>query len=139
MPAPHLLRRSRHHLTVAAVAKSHATLLKSGVTSPTSWNQLLAAYSLTPLGLAAARRLFDEIPRLDAASWNSLLAAHVSIGAHPAACRLLGAMHERGLAANTFALRSAATMGCPALGARLHSLAVKTHTGLNLTGVSTDY
>ncbi|KAE8807324.1 putative pentatricopeptide repeat-containing protein [Hordeum vulgare] len=129
MPAPHLRSSSRHHLTIAAVAKSHATLLKSGVTSPTPWNQLLTAYSLSSPGLAAARRLFDEIPRLDAASWNSLLAAHVSIGAHPAACRLLRAMHERGLAANTFALgsalRSAAAMGCSALGTQLHSLAVK--------------
>ncbi|XP_037444905.1 putative pentatricopeptide repeat-containing protein At3g25970 isoform X1 [Triticum dicoccoides] len=121
----------RYPLTIAAAvaAKSHATLLKSGVTSPTPWNQLLTAYSLSPLGLVAARQVFDQIPRPDAASWNSLLTAHVSAGAHSAAYRIFQAMHEQGLAANTFALgptlRSAAAVGCPALGAQLHSLIVK--------------
>ena len=120
---------ARHHLTIAAVAKSHAKLLKSGATSATPWNQLLTAYSLSPLGLLAARQVFDQIPRPDAASWNSLLTAHVSAGAHSAAYHILQAMHERGLAANTFALgpalRSAAAVGCPALGTQLHSLIVK--------------
>ncbi|KAL6644302.1 hypothetical protein ACP70R_015910 [Stipagrostis hirtigluma subsp. patula] len=124
-------RRHRHH-ALAAAAKSHASLLKSGVSSPTPWNQLLTAYSaVSPPGpgLAAARRVFDEIPRPDAVSWNSLLAAHVTAGAHPDAWRLLRAMHARGLAASTFALgsalRSAAAARCPALAAQLQSFAIK--------------
>ncbi|XBH60385.1 hypothetical protein VPH35_114993 [Triticum aestivum] len=120
---------ARHHLTIAAVAKSHAKLLKSGATSATPWNQLLTADYLTPLGLVAARQVFDQIPRPDAASWNSLLTAYVSAGTHSAAYRIVQAMHARGLASSTFALgpalRSAAAMGCPALGAQLHSLIVK--------------
>uniref|UniRef100_A0ACD5TIF4 Uncharacterized protein n=1 Tax=Avena sativa TaxID=4498 RepID=A0ACD5TIF4_AVESA len=122
------MRHHRRHLTIAA-AKSHATLLKSRVISPTPWNQLLTAYSLSPLGLAAARRLFDEIPLPDAVSWNSFLAAHVSAGAHHAAWILLRSMHAQGLAANAFALgsalRSAAASRCPALGTQLQSLAFK--------------
>ncbi|CAO2188811.1 unnamed protein product [Urochloa humidicola] len=122
--------RHRHHLTVAA-AKSHAALLKSGISSPTPWNQLLTAYSGSGSGsgLAAARRVFDEIPRPDAVSWNSLLAAHVAAGAHPDAWRLLRSMHARGLAASTFALgsalRSAAAACRHTLGTQLQSFAVK--------------
>lgn len=122
------MRRHRHHLTLAA-AKSHAALLKSGISSPTPWNQLLTAYSASGSGLASARRVFDEIPLPDAVSWNSLLAAHVAAGAHPEAWRLLRAMHARGLTASTFslgsALRSAAAARRPALGAQLQSFAVK--------------
>ncbi|CAD6266765.1 unnamed protein product [Miscanthus lutarioriparius] len=88
--------RRRQHLALAAAAKSHAALLKSGASSPTPWNQLLTAYSGSGSGLAAARRVFDEILRPDAASWNSLLAAHVAAGAHRDAWRLLRAMHARG-------------------------------------------
>ncbi|RLN03482.1 putative pentatricopeptide repeat-containing protein [Panicum miliaceum] len=122
------MRRHHRHLTLAA-AKSHAALLKSGISFPTPWNQLLTAYSGFGSGLATARRVFDEIPLPDAVSWNSLLAAHVSAGAHPDAWRLLRAMHARGLAASTFALssalRSAAAARRPALGAQLQSFAVK--------------
>ncbi|CAM0880581.1 unnamed protein product [Alopecurus aequalis] len=122
------MRHRRHHLTIAA-AKSHATLLKSRVISPTPWNQLLTAYSLSHHGLAAARRVFDEIPRPDVVSWNSFLTAHVSAGAHHEAWCLLRSMHEQGFAANTFALgsalRSAAASRCPALGTQLQSLAFK--------------
>ncbi|XP_062192567.1 putative pentatricopeptide repeat-containing protein At3g25970 [Phragmites australis] len=125
------MRRRHQHLALAA-AKSHAALLKSGVSSPTPWNQLLTAYSAAfPPGssLAAARRVFDEIPRPDAVSWNALLAAHVTAGAHRDACHLLRAMRARGLAASTFtlgsALRSAAAARCPALGAQLQCLAFK--------------
>ncbi|CAD6266780.1 unnamed protein product [Miscanthus lutarioriparius] len=121
--------RRRQHLALAAAAKSHAALLKSGASSPTPWNQLLTAYSGSGSGLAAARRVFDEIPRPDAASWNSLLAAHVAAGAHRDAWRLLRAMHARGLAASTFtlgsALRSAAATRRPELGAQLQSFAVR--------------
>ncbi|GJN03351.1 hypothetical protein PR202_ga20787 [Eleusine coracana subsp. coracana] len=132
--------RSQHHLALAA-AKSHAVLLKSGISSPTPWNQLLTAYSTAfppdpGLGLAAARRVFDEIPRPDAVSWNSLLAAHVAAGAHRDAWRLLGSMHARGLAANTFALgsalRSAAATRRPALGAQLQSFAIKSRLADNV-------
>ncbi|KAJ1268180.1 hypothetical protein BS78_07G117200 [Paspalum vaginatum] len=123
------MRRRHHHSLALAAAKSHAALLKSGVSSPTPWNHLLTAYSSFGSGLAAARRVFDEIPRPDAVSWNSLLAAHVAAGAHLDAWRLLRAMHARGLAASTFALgsalRSAAAARRPALGAQLQSFAVK--------------
>ncbi|KAG2583530.1 hypothetical protein PVAP13_6KG262200 [Panicum virgatum] len=140
--------RRRHHQNLAlAAARSHAALLKSGVSSPTPWNQLLIAYSAaSPPGsgyssvLAAARRVFDEIPRPDAVSWNSLLAAHVTAGAHPDAWRLLRAMHARGLAASTFALgsalRSAAAARCPALGAQLQSFAVKSGLADNVIPAS---
>ena len=140
--------RRRHHQNLAlAAARSHAALLKSGVSSPTPWNQLLTAYSAaSPPGsgyssvLAAARRVFDEIPRPDAVSWNSLLAAHVTAGAHPDAWRLLRAMHARGLAASTFALgsalRSAAAARCPALGAQLQSFAVKSGLADNVIPAS---
>ncbi|CAD6266764.1 unnamed protein product [Miscanthus lutarioriparius] len=121
--------RRRQHLALAAAAKSHAALLKSGASSPTPWNQLLTAYSGSGSGLAAARRVFDEILRPDAASWNSLLAAHVAAGAHRDAWRLLRAMHARGLAASSFtlgsALRSAAATRRPELGAQLQSFAVR--------------
>ncbi|RLM98569.1 hypothetical protein C2845_PM06G26440 [Panicum miliaceum] len=121
-------RRHHRHLTLAA-AKSHVALLKSGISFPTPGNQLLTAYSGFGSGLATARRVFDEIPLPDAVSWNSLLAAHVSAGAHPDAWRLLRAMHARGLAASTFALssalRSAAAARRPTLGAHLQSFAVK--------------
>lgn len=119
------MHRRQHH--ALAAAKSHATLLKSGASSPTPWNQLLTAYSAS--GLAAARQVFDEIPHPDAASWNSLLAAHVAAGAHRDAWRLLRAMHARGLAASTFALgsalRSAAAARRPELGAQLQSFSVR--------------
>lgn len=122
------MRRHRHHLTLVA-AKSHAALIKSGISSPTPWNQLLTAYSASGSGLTSARRVFDEIPLPDAVSWNSLLAAHVAAGAHSDAWRLLRAMHARGFAASTFALgsalRSAAATRHPALGAQLQSFAVK--------------
>ncbi|KAL6900998.1 hypothetical protein ACP4OV_005674 [Aristida adscensionis] len=131
-PPPPPRMRQRHHCHALAAAKSHAALLKSGVSSPTPWNQLLTAYSAASPpgpGLAAARRVFGEIPRPDAVSWNSLLAAHVAAGAHPDAWGLLRAMHARGLAASTFALgsalRSAAAARSPALGAQLQSFAVK--------------
>nr|TKW10035.1 hypothetical protein SEVIR_6G102057v2 [Setaria viridis] len=92
--------QSPRRCACAAAARSHAALL------PTLWNQLLTGYSAATLpgfGLAAARRVFDEIPRPDAISWN----AHVAAGAHPDAWRLLRAVHARGLAASTFALASA--------------------------------
>ncbi|GJN16438.1 hypothetical protein PR202_gb03426 [Eleusine coracana subsp. coracana] len=132
--------RRQHHLALAA-AKSHAVLLKSGVSLPTPWNQLLTAYSAafppnSGLGLAAARRVFDEIPRPDAVSWNSLLAAHVAAGAHRDAWSLLGSMHARGLAANTFALGSALSSAAatrrPALGTQLQSFAIKSRLADNV-------
>ncbi|KAL5219980.1 hypothetical protein ABZP36_024693 [Zizania latifolia] len=128
----------RHHRLTITAARSHACLIKSGVVSQTPWNQLLTAYgsSLSPAGLAAARRVFDEIPRRDAVSWNALLAAHVASCAHPEAWRLLRAMHAQGVAANTFALgsalRSAAVARRPAIGAQLQSLALKSSLGSNV-------
>ncbi|KAF0898908.1 hypothetical protein E2562_012615 [Oryza meyeriana var. granulata] len=113
---------------------------KSGVASPTPWNQLLTAYSHSPAGLAAARRVFDEVPRRDAVSWNALLAAHVASGAHHEAWRLLRAMHVQGLAANTFALGSALRSGAaarrPAIGAQLQSLALKSGLANNVFAAS---
>nr|CAB3502637.1 unnamed protein product [Digitaria exilis] len=133
------MRRHHHHLTLAA-AKSHAALLKSGISSPTPWNQLLTAYSACGSGLAAARRVFDEIPLPDAVSWNSLLAAHVAAGAHPDAWRLVRAMHSQGLTARTFALgsalRSAAAVRRPALAAQLQSFAVKSGLADNVIPAS---
>ncbi|XP_052165346.1 putative pentatricopeptide repeat-containing protein At3g25970 [Oryza glaberrima] len=131
----------RHHQLSVAAARSHASLLKSGVAAPTPWNQLLTSYSRSsPDGLAAARRVFDEVPRRDEVSWNALLAAHAASGAHPEAWRLLRAMHAQGLASNTFALgsalRSAAVARRPAIGAQLQSLALKSGLANNVFAAS---
>ncbi|URE10594.1 PPR repeat [Musa troglodytarum] len=120
-------RRLRAALRVAA--KTHAWLLKSGdAVDPCAWNKVLASYSESD-GLAEARKLFDEIPLRDTASWNSLIAAHVLSRAHRQAWSVFGTMLSEGLPVDQYTFGSVLkSVACAArldLGRQVHALIVK--------------
>ncbi|CAL9123728.1 unnamed protein product [Musa textilis] len=123
--------RSSRRLRAAlrAAAKTHAWLLKSGdAVDPCAWNKVLASYSESD-GLAEARKLFDEIPLRDTASWNSLIAAHVLSRAHRQAWSVFGGMLSEGLPVDQYTFGSVLkSVACAArldLGRQVHALIVK--------------
>ncbi|XP_008809278.3 putative pentatricopeptide repeat-containing protein At3g25970 [Phoenix dactylifera] len=120
----------------SSAAKTHARLIKSGAASDTyAWNNVLAAYSRRS-SLADARKLFDEIPKRDAVSWNALIAAHVSSGAYQQSWDLLGSMMAKGLSFDQYTLgsilKSVASAGQLEFGRQLHSLVVKSGLDSNV-------
>ncbi|WOL15050.1 pentatricopeptide repeat-containing protein [Canna indica] len=130
--------RSSLHLQTKwrSAAKTHASLVKSGeAIDICAWNKVLAAYSNCS-GLLDACKLFDEIPQRDTASWNSLIAAHVSSRAHQQAWAVFKTMLSEGMSFDQYTfgsvLKSVACTAQTDLGRQLHSLIVKSNFDQNV-------
>ncbi|CAA6671025.1 unnamed protein product [Spirodela intermedia] len=128
---PGLLRRRLP--PIAAAARTHGRVIKTGAAAAAAagvyiWNTILTSYARWS-GLTDAQKLFDEAPERDAVTWNSLIAAQVSHGAHDGAWELFAAMMSRGLAVDQYTcgsvLKSAAGAGDVHRGRQLHSVVVK--------------
>ncbi|PWZ31934.1 Pentatricopeptide repeat-containing protein [Zea mays] len=114
-----------------AVAALHALLLRAGLAPHLHVaNALVDAYARLPhAGAAAARAVFDEMPRRDVVTWTSLLTGLARAGAHGAAVRAYHGMVASGVQPDEFAV-PAALSSCAAstaldLGRSVHAAAVR--------------
>lgn len=125
---PGLLRRRLS--PIAAAARTHGSVIKTGggAAGVYAWNTILTSYARWS-GLVDAQKLFDEALERDAVTWNSLIAAQASHGAHDGAWELFVGMMSRGLAVDQYTcgsvLKSAAGAGNVLRGRQLHSVVVK--------------
>ncbi|MQM03417.1 hypothetical protein Taro_036196 [Colocasia esculenta] len=112
-----------------AAARTHGRMLKVGAADDTyTWNTILTSYARW-VGIAEARKLFDEMSARDAVTWNAMIAAEVSRGGHEGAWDLFGAMMSSGLPFDQYTcgsvLKSVAGSGHLRLGRQFHCLIVK--------------
>ncbi|XP_048547825.1 pentatricopeptide repeat-containing protein At1g31790-like [Triticum urartu] len=139
-----LLRDSVDAAEVAAVhAHVAATRAASGLPLPLA-NRLLLAYA-TCGDMAAARKVFDEIPVKDGITWATMVSAYSDGCFHDEAIRLFTRMcqEEQGLAGDLLGhaivavLRSCARLGrLRGFGQQVHALVIKTKRVCGDTGSS---
>jgi pentatricopeptide repeat protein len=123
--------------TSASAAHLHAHALKLGVLP--SCLHLCSAFlnSYAASGrLAAARQLFDEIPRRDVPLWNTLVSAYARSGQPRLALEAASAMARAGSRPNcvtvTVLLSGCAQLRSPVHGRELHGYAVRNVSVLDL-------
>ncbi|KAJ1286539.1 hypothetical protein BS78_03G360000 [Paspalum vaginatum] len=126
---PPLLNSAALLRAAPAAAALHALLLRAGLASHLHVaNALLDAYAKLSRG-AAARAVFDEMPRRDVVTWTSLLAGLARAGAHAAAARAYRGMVGAGVAPDEFAVAAALSScaGATALemGRSVHAAALR--------------
>ncbi|ONK64802.1 uncharacterized protein A4U43_C07F30100 [Asparagus officinalis] len=94
---PFLLKACGGQFGLRKVEMIHAHVVKLGFLEDIFVpNSLIDSYSKAgSLGIASAKRLFDEMPRRDVVSWNSMIAGFVRAGELSEARKLFEEMTER--------------------------------------------
>ncbi|XP_078427763.1 pentatricopeptide repeat-containing protein At2g41080-like [Wolffia australiana] len=99
-----------------------------------SCNILLGGYILND-DLTAARRVFDEMPERNLATWNAMVSGLTDAGLNEQGLGLFGEMHRRGLRPDEFTLGSA-LRGCA--GANSLAAGRQLHCAVARSGLESD-